>query len=323
MTIQKTVAALGAVCVAVLLAGCASGPALHLPPPVEGSEAYEFRLGDFRAVAVLDGTANYRANAFFVNVPAADVAAALGRHGIEAPDRIPSTFTCLALLDTRRPGDGWILLDTGVGTASATTGRLPRNLEAAGIPLTDIRTVVITHGHPDHIGGIADGEGKTHYANAQFIAPEPEWRFWMSEDALKLQPKSRVETARRQLGTVKDQVRLVALDAAIAPGIRFVDTHGHTPGHTVVEVSSRGQRLLFISDLALHQIHIEEPAWRNSYDLDGDLADAARRRIMHDAAATGALVLAYHFVPFPSLGRIRPSGGGWTWVPATEAARSK
>lgn len=323
MTIQKVFAALGAVCVAVLLSRCASGPALHLPPPVEGSEAYEFRLGDFRAVAVLDGTANYRANAFFVNVPEPAVAAKLARHGIEAHDRIPSTFTCLALFNTKRPADGWTLLDTGVGPASATTGRLPRNLEAAGVALADVRTVAITHAHPDHIGGIADREGKTYYPNAQFVVSEPEWNFWMSDEALELQPKSRVESARKQMGTVKDRMRLVALDASIAPGVRFVDTHGHTPGHTVVEVSSRGERLLFISDLALHQIHIEEPAWRNSYDLDGDLADAARRRIMRDAASSGALVLAYHFVPFPSLGLVKPSDGGWTWVPAPDAARSK
>jgi glyoxylase-like metal-dependent hydrolase (beta-lactamase superfamily II) len=280
------------------------------------SETYEFRLGDFRAVAVLDGTNNYKAASFFVNVPDVDVAEALERHGIDAPDRIPSTFTCLALLNTRRPADGWILLDTGNGTGVRTTGRLPRNLELAGIPLSAIKTVVITHAHPDHIGGIAATDGTTYYRNAQFVVPELEWNFWMSDEAVARQPKSRVDTARKQLGAVKDQVKLVALDAQIAPGIRFVDTHGHTPGHAVVEVASRGERLLFISDLALHQIHIEEPEWRNAYDLDAELADAARRRTMQDAASTGALVLAYHFVPFPSLGRVKTTGGGWEWVAA-------
>jgi len=65
-----------------------------------------------------------------------------------------------------------------------TTGNLMRNLEAEGIAPDAIDTVIISHAHPDHIGGNLDKNGKVAFPNAQFVMWREEWMFWMNEPDL-------------------------------------------------------------------------------------------------------------------------------------------
>ncbi len=101
----------------------------------------------------------------------------------------------------------------------------------------------------------------------------------------------------------------------IVPGIRMLPTPGHTPGHMAVVVSSGQEELLYISDAALHPIHLEQPAWYPAYDLDPDQALSSKCRLFDFAATDSALVLAFHFSPFPSLGHVIKQGSGWRWEP--------
>jgi hypothetical protein len=120
-----TAALLGAGCGRPLVGGGAA-----VPDP----QSHPFAVGRRRCVALLDGTYAYRADAYFVNAPGDRVAAALARHRVPAPDRIPSPFTCLAVADD---AGGWTLIDTGAGgfaaKVGAQAGRLHGNLVAAGI----------------------------------------------------------------------------------------------------------------------------------------------------------------------------------------------
>lgn len=90
---------------------------------------------------------------------------------------------------------------------------------------------------------------------------------------------------------------------------------GHTPGHMAVVVSSGREELLYISDAALHPIHLEQPDWYPVYDLDPARAMLSKRQLFDRAAAKQSLVLAFHFYPFPSLGHVIKQGSGWQWEP--------
>jgi hypothetical protein len=68
-----------------------------------------------------------------------------------------------------------------------------------------------------------------------------------------------------------------------------------------------------MADAALHPIHLQHPEWVATVDADPQQTVATRRGLCRRAAAREALVLAFHFAPFPSLGRIRPGGEAWQW----------
>lgn len=275
--------------------------------------SYSFRVGQLRCVTLLDGTHVYHADQYFLGAPAEPLAAALARHQIAAPEQIVSPFTCLAVATGE---SGWTLLDAGLGPGlSPVAGHLPQNLLAAGIRPEDVQTVVLTHGHPDHIGGLTQAGGALTYPNARHVMLRDEWAYWTSETELARMPTAFAETARRNLIPIRDRIELPARETEIAPGMHLVPAPGHTPGHAVVHLESAGESLLFISDTVLHPIHLEEPEWRTSYDMDHAMAATSKRNVFDRAAAEQALVLAFHFHPLPSLGRVERRGDGWRWTP--------
>jgi hypothetical protein len=88
----------------------------------------------------------------------------------------------------------------------------------------------------------------------------------------------------------------------------------------VVSVSSGGEELLYTSDTVLHQLHLEHPEWHSGcYDHDLEQAATTKRRVFDRAAAEKALVLAFHFFPFPGLGHVMRKDEGWQWRPIVMA----
>jgi glyoxylase-like metal-dependent hydrolase (beta-lactamase superfamily II) len=285
------------------------------------ADIYRFKLGDFQCTAVSDGTLAYSPPTFppptmllFANAPKERLEEALREHNLYPGQWTEwvSPYICLAV----NTGKHQVLVDTGAGDLAPSTGKLLQNLHAAGIAPEEIDTVIITHGHPDHIGGNTGAEGKLTFPNARYVMWKDEWDFWASGQAeAKLDEHVRevlLESARKNLPPIKDQLILVPREMEILPGIEAIAAPGHTPGHMALAVSSQNEQLLCISDLALHPIHLERPEWHAAVDLHPEQIETTRRRLLGRAAAEGALVLAFHF-PFPGLGHVAQKGEGWQW----------
>jgi len=273
-------------------------------------ETFSFDVGAIRCTAVNDGEARYDARDYVINAPEAAVDKAVRGHGLD-PTEIPSPYSGLVIdSGTRR-----VLVDTGAGDLTPSVGRLRRNLIAAEIAPESIDTVVITHGHPDHLGGNVDDAGRIAFSAARWVLGRREWEFWTDETELARLPNVMGEWSRRNLGPLRDRVELVETEFEVAPGVSVIASPGHTPGHVAVAVRSEGAELLYVSDAALHPIHLEHPDWRPVWDLDADAAMTTKRRLFDGAAADGSLVLAFHFPPFPSLGHVEKRGSGWRWNP--------
>ncbi len=192
---------------------------------------------------------------------------------------------------------------------------LSENLRAAGVEPTGIDTVVITHAHPDHVGGTLNEAGRPVFSNAHYFVSEEEWNFWASDAARAKAPTIMVDTARRNLGPVEDRMTLVQDNSEIVPGIHAIAAFGHTPGHIALSIASNGERLLHISDAVLYPLHLEHPEWVPIFDMLPDQAADSKRRIFNLAAEESVLVFAHHFPPFPNLGHVRKNGRGWLWQP--------
>jgi glyoxylase-like metal-dependent hydrolase (beta-lactamase superfamily II) len=272
---------------------------------------YRFKVGTFECIAIADGTNTYSASNLFVNAPKEHLEQMLRQYDLQ-PEKIVIPYTCLGI----NTGEHWVLVDTGLGAGIVpTAGKLLQSLQAEGIGPKDIDTVILTHGHGDHIGGNTDGEGKPTFPNAHYIMWRDEWDFWTSEaNLVQMQMEEEIPFVRIKLLPIQDQLDLIDREMEILPGIQAIPTPGHTPGHMVLAISSGSEKLLYISDAVVHPIHLEQPDWYMLYDLMPEQAMTTRRRLLDRAAAGRTLVFAFHF-PFPGLGHVIPKGESWQWQP--------
>jgi glyoxylase-like metal-dependent hydrolase (beta-lactamase superfamily II) len=292
-----------------------SGRAPFVRRFVVSNESFHFKVGAIECIAVSDGTFAYAPDAFVANAPVERFEQELRDHNLPAHEVI-SPYTCLFV----NTGKNRLLVDTGAGFAP-TNGKLLDNLAALGVAAAEIDTIVLTHGHADHIGGAADNAGAPLFPNARYVMWQSEWEFWTQERPdLGAMPTDDhikhllIDFAHAKLPPIRSQIDLIDREIEIVPGVYAIPAPGHTPGHIALLISSGDQQLLHMADTVLHPILMEHPEWRPSFDLMQEQAAATKRRILDRAAADQVLALAFHF-PFPGLGRVLAKGDAWQWQP--------
>lgn len=276
-------------------------------------QTYRFKVGGFSCLAVSDGSYSYPPAALFANAPAETVRVELDRLGVTTP-LVATPYTFL-LVET---GGHRVLVDLGAGPLSPTTGKLAANLQDAGYGPNDVDCVVITHAHPDHVGGALDAKGGLRFPNSRYFVWRREWEYWFSDEAGKVSWEHIDFTAiaRRNIAPMESRLTLVDNEEEILPGVAMLDAAGHTPGHVVILFTSGREKLMYAADTVIFPLHLEHPDWVPVFDMLPEKAEASKRRIFDMAAKGSWLVMAQHFPPFPSLGHIEKRDQGWVWRPA-------
>jgi glyoxylase-like metal-dependent hydrolase (beta-lactamase superfamily II) len=210
-------------------------------------------------------------------------------------------------------GKNKVLFDTGLGPqaqAGAPIGRLLENMKNAGLSPSDIDTVFITHGHPDHVQGMTDAAGKPVFDKAQFVMGGVDFDFWTKA--------AQVSAAiAKNIVPFKDRFKLIKPGDEIVPGITSVDSPGHTPGHQSVLLASGSSQMMVFGDAAGHYLlSLMYPEAYLGFDADKSVVLATRAKLFDRVASEKMLVSGYHF-PWPAVGYIRKrAAGGYELVPA-------
>jgi glyoxylase-like metal-dependent hydrolase (beta-lactamase superfamily II) len=304
------------VCLALLMSTVAASQAQAAAPMVKTQAPgyYRMMLGDFEITALSDGTVALPVNQLLTNTTKSRVDRALARAGLSSP---LDTSVNGYLINT---GEKLVLVDAGAaGLFGPTLGKLAENLKAAGYQPEQVDEIYLTHLHPDHVGGLA-ANGAMAFPNAIVRADRADADFWLSEANLaqaKKDDKPFFEGARASLQPYVAAHRFQPFEgrSPLAAGITALPRHGHTAGHSTYMVESRGQKLALWGDLMhVAAVQFDQPAVTIAFDTNNRAAAAQRKRAYADAASNGYLVGAAH-LSFPGIGRVRPNGRGYIWLP--------
>lgn len=228
---------------------------------------------------------------------------------------IPPRITVNAYL-LWRAGGGLSLLDAGAGTAlGPELGGLPARLAALGVTAGDIDSVLLTHLHPDHAGGLIGPDGAAAFPRARLFLHPAEAAFWSdpatAAGASSDQERAFVALARAVLAAYAGRTELVT-EATPFPEVRAVPLAGHTPGHTGWRI---GASLLIWGDVVhLPGVQFARPDAGMGFDIDPAAARASRRRAMAAAVASGEAVAGMH-LDFPGFGHVVAEGEGYRFLP--------
>jgi glyoxylase-like metal-dependent hydrolase (beta-lactamase superfamily II) len=253
------------------------------------TESQSFEAGGLLCVRLTDGELPYPPALLLANVQPDELARALAGE-LDERGMIVGRFNPLLI----RAPDGAVLVDTGIGRYATADGAglLQESLAREGVEPGDIDCVVLTHAHPDHLGGLID-EGNPVFTRARHVLLAAECEFWA--EAADRVPEPIAVGFKEALVPLRSLGRLDLLDgdAEVVPGVRLLRAPGHTPGHVVVELGDPVEAL-FLADAVLHEVGFNHPEWTSAIDVDPPLAVATRRRLLERAADQALLVAGYH-----------------------------
>lgn len=278
----------------------AGQPALaqNQSPVAPSARTRAFKLGDMQVTTLLSGTApNDDPKKIFADDVPMNEFAAVSAENFLPTDSLQFYYTPTLV----RTDKAIILFDTGL-SAESLTGPLGE----AGVSANDITHVVITHMHPDHIGGMTRQDSALAYPNAIYLTGAVEFDSSAAGESKVFDTKIRPFAER--FGFVND-------GDTVAPGVTATAAFGHTPGHMIYRLESGGQQVMLVADLVGHYVwSFANPDWTMLYDADKAQANATRRRVLDMLATDKIPMIGYH-MPFPAAGFVETRNDGFRFVP--------
>ncbi len=173
-----------------------------------------------------------------------------------------------------------ILIDAGFGN------RLFTHLKKLSIQPEAIDTILLTHMHPDHIGGLLK-DNSVAFPQATLWLAKQEYDYWTNKDIQKALPQNKQQAfilAQKVLAAYGDKVRtfspqdIAKQEDFLFENVKAIAAFGHTPGHTAFLVGE-GKDALFIWGDIIHaeNIQLAHPEIGVIYDVDPKQAIETRK----------------------------------------------
>lgn len=246
-----------------------------------------FSLGDLELTVLSDGYLRQSpVYPFVAPLAQPNEVKALLEAAFRPTDSIDSAINTLIVKSKNR----LILLDAGMGVfAGPTQGHLSESLAAAGFKATDFTDVILSHAHTDHIGGLVNKE----------------YNFWRKATLSDFQRSPAYQMKDFVQQTITNIQTVLNL---LAPKLKFIDFNqglhgifsfelapGHTPGHTLTTIRSKGEELLYIADLIQSDaVLFAHPEWGFLGDTDLQQAVSSRINVLQRLSTSKSKAFAYH-----------------------------
>ncbi len=276
---------------------------------------YRLKVGDLEVTALYDGTGVF--DPHWLNGSKATMDGVV--KALHEDPRLLDVAVTGFLVNT---GKQLILVDAGAGTwwGGGALGRLAGSLRSAGYTPEEVDIVLVTHLHPDHVGGLTTHDGERVFPNADVYVAKAESDFWLSLEIAAKAPKDAQPFFQSARAIAAPYIKAgkwhtFSGSETIVDGMQLVPLPGHTPGHTGYEFSSKGQKILFWGDtMHAQSVQLQHPEVTVVFDIDPTAAAATRNQLLSKLAREDVVIAGPHML-FPGLGRLHKEGTGYSWAP--------
>jgi glyoxylase-like metal-dependent hydrolase (beta-lactamase superfamily II) len=215
-----------------------------------------------------------------------------------------------------RSGGRVALVDLGIGSFDLPPlagGELLANLAAQGVAPEDVTDVIFTHLHDDHVGWASTLEGAPTFPNATYRCHQLDW------DHIVVGDGDMTGNATNVLSPLANRFEMWSRDTTLLPGIDTLHAPGHTPGSTILVLSSGAERAMVLGDVVHCPVQLIEAEWAAFFDVDPSEAQKTRERVIREVEGADVAVAACHF-PGLRFGRLLQGAAqrSWSLVPAQD-----